>query len=93
MSYCYDLMRGVYMKHIHPILVREGMERLSLHFEMLIEDMHSANHKVPSADGVFKGDGINKDPAVSRAARELDEYVKEFERIKAGERKSGGASA
>jgi len=42
----------------------------------LIDAMHEANHRTPSADGIFKGDGINKDARVSQAARELDEYVK-----------------
>lgn len=82
MSYCYDVMGGIYMRHIHPLLVKEGKETLSLRFEMLIQEMHSANHRVPSPDGVFKGDGINKDHGVSRAARELDEAAKEIERAK-----------
>lgn len=79
MSYCYDVMRSVFEGHIAPLLRKEGKEELSMRFSMLIEDMHSANHNVPSPDGVFKGDGINKDHAVSRSARELDEHVKEIE--------------
>lgn len=71
MSYCYDVMSRVFAQEIAPKL-EAG---LALHFEMLIEAMHSANHRVPSADGVFKGDGINKSREVSEAARELDDYI------------------
>lgn len=79
MSYCYDVMQGVFRRHITLLLVKDGKEDLALHFAMLIQDMHSANHEVPSEDGVFKGDGINKHPGVSRTARELDECAKRHE--------------
>ena len=73
MSYAFDVMASVWASDVRP---RLDDERLAMHFEMLIEAMHSANHRVPSANGVFKGDGVNKDPEVTAAARELDEYVK-----------------
>jgi hypothetical protein len=73
MSYVYDVMERVFINQIAPRL--DDPELVAL-FEHLIAAMHSANHKVPSADGIFKGDGINKDPGVSRAAHALEEYVK-----------------
>lgn len=73
MSYAYDLMSSVFENRIRPKLDDDNLASL---FSELIDAMHEANHKVPSADGVFKGDGINKDSGVSRAARELDDYVK-----------------
>jgi hypothetical protein len=84
MSYAYDTMGSVFRYHIRPLLAAAGKERLADHFEDLIEEMHSANHDVPSADGIFKGDGINKHHGVSRAARELDEHVKEIEKKEKG---------
>jgi len=83
MSYVYDLQRRVWTEKIRPLVVAQHGEMFAFHFEALMEEMHSANHNVPSKDGVFKGDGINKDPGVCRAARELEEYVKEMERKKA----------
>lgn len=79
MSYCYDVMSRVFRTHVYPLLERDGKEKLAMRFEMLIEDMHSANHNVPSKDGIFKGDGINKDAGVTRAARELEDAAKELE--------------
>jgi hypothetical protein len=73
MSYCYDVMLRVFEDRIRPKL---DDDELAYRFQDLIDAMHEANHQVPSADGVFKGDGINKAASVSRAARELDEYVK-----------------
>lgn len=78
MSYVYDLQRRVWSEHIRPLVVARHGEMFAFHFEALMEEMHSANHEVPSKDGVFKGDGINKDPRVCRAARELEEFVKEM---------------
>lgn len=73
MSYAFDLMSTVFEDHIRPKLADD---ELALHFTALIDAMHEANHKVPSPDGVFKGDGINKDGGVTRAARELEQYIK-----------------
>lgn len=86
MSYCYDVMSKIFREHIYHLLVKEGKEHLALRFDMLIQDMHNANHNVPSADGVFSGDGINKDPRVERAAHELEECAKKLEEKK----KEGG---
>jgi hypothetical protein len=76
MSYVYDVQRRVWTEHIRPLVVARHGEIFTFVFESLMEEMHSANHNVPSKDGVFKGDGINKDPGVHRAARELEEFVK-----------------
>lgn len=78
MSHVYDVQRRVWTEHIRPLVVARHGEMFAFHFEALMEEMHSANHDVPSKDGIFKGDGINKDPRVCRAARELEEYVKEM---------------
>mgnify|MGYP003581381635 FL=1 len=75
MSYVYDLQRRIWSEHIRPLVVARSGEMFAFHFEALMEEMHSANHAVPSKDGIFKGDGINKDPGVCRAARELEEFV------------------
>ena len=74
MSHAFDVMARVFREKIAPHVVDE---QLVMRFEMLIQDMHSANHNVPSADGIFTGDGVNKDRIVSDSARKLDEYVKE----------------
>ena len=76
MSYVYDLQRRVWSEHIRPLVAARHGEMFAFVFEALMEEMHSANHNVPSRDGVFRGDGINKDPGVCRAARELEEFVK-----------------
>lgn len=78
MSYVYDVQRRVWTEHIRPLVVARHGEMFAFHFEALMEEMHSANHGVPSMDGIFKGDGINKAPGVNRAARELEEFVKEM---------------
>ncbi|HVK80414.1 MAG TPA: hypothetical protein VM915_07355 [Verrucomicrobiae bacterium] len=71
MSYAFDVMARVFRDSIKP---RLEDDELAFLFESLIEEMHSANHGTPSADGVFKGDGINKDRRVTAAARELDAH-------------------
>ena len=84
MSYAYDTMRRVWNEFARPLVVEKHGEMLAMHFESLIEEMHSANHDLPSKDGVFKGDGINKDPRVSRAARELEEIAEEIRKKGSG---------
>lgn len=79
MSYCYDVQRRVWYDLIRPLVAAKD-ERLAFRFEELMEEMHSANHLVPSRDGTFKGDGINKDPMVTKAARELEDYAKAIQR-------------
>lgn len=76
MSYAFDTMARVFSERIRPHVPDPVLAEL---FGELIEAMHSANHRVPSADGVFNGDGVNKDPAVTRAARDLDAYVREHD--------------
>jgi len=77
MSYAFDTMGRVWQKRIRP-LVKD--EKLAVYFEMLFEEMHSANHAVPDAKGVFKGDGINKHAGVTKAARRLEEHDKALDR-------------
>jgi|SRR5215831_3864827 len=68
MSYAYDVMNRIFA----DVYAGQHPEIDEL-FRQLIEAMHSANHRTPSADGTFKGDGIDKDGGVSRAARALEE--------------------
>jgi hypothetical protein len=66
MSYCYDVMSRVWVTAIRPYVPNDA---LAFRFEVLIEAMHSANHRL--------GDGINHDAEVSKVARALDaELVK-----------------
>lgn len=76
MSFAYDVQAAVWNKHIRPHVKND---RLAMFFEMLMDDMHDANHKVPSANGVFKGDGVNKDAGVTFSAQRLDRYVRGLE--------------
>ncbi len=73
MSYAYDILASVWAQQIRPKIEDKTLAML---FEELIEAMHSANHRLPMADAKLKGDGINKDPEVSQAARALDEYIR-----------------
>lgn len=63
MSYCYDTMRRVFETSF-----AKG-DQLSMEFSMLIDAMHSANHRLQ--------DGINKDRGVTEATRSLEETAKE----------------
>ena len=74
MSYAFDTQAQVWRDHIRPLIKDD---HLAMRFEMLMQEMHDANHKVPSANGIFSGDGINKDGQVTKLARQLDEYVRE----------------
>lgn len=73
MSYTFDTISRVWYERIRPHV--PDLE-LAMHFDECLEAIHSANHRVPSADGVFKGDGLNHDGELNRAVRELEEYVK-----------------
>jgi hypothetical protein len=73
MSYCFDTLSRIYREKIEPHVPDQNLAML---FGSVLEEIHSANHRVPSADGTFKGDGLNHDPALHRATRELDEFVK-----------------
>ena len=67
MSYCYDVMSKAWAEleqHL-PADVRHG--ELATRFNFLINDMHEANHRL--------GDGINKDPRVTKSARNLDKAM------------------
>lgn len=82
MSHAFDTLTRALNEHVVPLLNKDKKPELALLIGMLVDEMHSANHRVPSADGVFSGDGVNKDRDVGRAARELDEHLKELERKK-----------
>ncbi len=64
MSYCFDTMASVFRRKIAPKLDDDNLVML---FEMLIQDMHSANHAL--------ADGIDKSVHVSRSTRRLNDYV------------------
>ena len=76
MSYAFDVMTRIWEEEISGMIDDE----LAMRFGLLIEEIHSANHNVPSPDGTFKGDGINKDPKVSAAAKKLDKAYEELKR-------------
>ena len=92
MSYCYDVMSRVFNGHVRRLLEENGKEKLAYRFERLIEDMHNANHEVPSANGVFKGDGINKDARVTKAAQNLDMAATEAEKASREATSKGGGA-
>jgi len=48
-------------------------------FAMIIEEMHGANHMLPSGDGRFSGDGLNKSGRVTAAVRQMEEYLERKE--------------
>lgn len=76
MSYVYDVQASVWYQHIRPHIKDET---LAMRFEMLMQDMHDANHKCTHRHSNLEGDGVNKDLQVHGSARKLDEYVKELE--------------
>lgn len=64
MSYCYDVMSRAWemLRQDLPPGVRDG--ELSFRFEMLISEMHEANHRLR--------DAINHDSQVHDSARKID---------------------
>lgn len=74
MSRVFDIAEGVYRKHIRKH-VPDGM--LAELFAQVLAAMHSANHRVPSADGIFEGDGLNHDTQLIRATERLEKYLDE----------------
>lgn len=72
MSYCFDTISRVYRDRILPHVPDRELAEM---FQGVLDEIHSANHNVPSANGVFKGDGLNKDPNLTAAVREMEEYV------------------
>ncbi|KKM57645.1 hypothetical protein LCGC14_1550560 [marine sediment metagenome] len=89
MSFAFDTLMSVWMKRVRPGITDAT---LAYRFEDLFEEMHSANHDVPDANGIFKGDGVNKSGHVTRAARDLEEYDRVLDSSEGGNgevRKSG----
>lgn len=72
MSYCFDTISRIYRDKIEPHIPDKD---LAYRFGMVLEAIHEANHRVPSANGVFKGDGLNKDPDLHAAVQRLDQMV------------------
>lgn len=64
MSFCYDVLERVFAHHIKPQLKDS---EISMRFEMLLSEMHEANHRLR--------DAINKDEGVNRVARKLDQAM------------------
>ncbi len=70
MSYAFDTLVMVWCKRVDPLIEDRD---LAMAFEMLFQEMHSANHKVNLPTSRISGDGVNKDVQVSKAARRLEE--------------------
>ncbi len=64
MSYCYDVMSRAWATLREKLPPEEQNGELAVRFELLINEMHEANHKLK--------DAINHDDRVTRAARRLD---------------------
>lgn len=77
MSHVFDATMKVWRDHIRPFVPNE---MLAEEFEQVLGAIHEANHRVPSADGLHKGDGLNHDPQLNRAVRDLVEFVEEQDR-------------
>ena len=76
MSYSFDIMLRTWKEELKPSLVQHSLahspQRLLINsFQRLIKAMHEANHKVPSWDGSFQNDGVDKDIGVANAAHAL----------------------
>lgn len=76
MSYCFDQMARWFRDRFEP---KSGDVQEKYLFSMIIEEMHGANHMLPSGDGRFSGDGLNKSQRVTRAVRDLEEYLESKE--------------
>ncbi len=76
MSSAFDTLMHVWSKRVRPLLTDHS---LAYAFENLFQEMHSANHDVSNPKSALKGDGVNKDPRVSKAARELEEYDRKLD--------------
>lgn len=72
MSYAFDTLMAVWRRRVEPLIEDHD---LAMMFELLFEEMHSANHTAQRADarGTMHGDAVNRHPGVSRAVRCLDE--------------------
>lgn len=66
MSYCFDTISRIYRDKIEKLVEKEDPQ-LAMMFSMLLDEIHSANHRVK--------DALNKDSQLCSAVRELDEYV------------------
>lgn len=72
MSYVFDKTSSVYREHILPHVPDKELGML---FEMVLEEIHLANHRVPSSDGVFKGDGLNHDRSLRSTVQQMVDYL------------------
>jgi len=64
MSYCFDQTVRMFRERF---AARSGDDFEMNLFEMILQEMHSANHSL--------GDEINKNSQVTRAVRSYEEYV------------------
>lgn len=78
MSYAFDTLMAVWRRRVEPLIEDRD---LAMMFELLFEEMHSANHGTQRADGRgnLRGDAVNRHPGVSRAVRRLDEKDREMD--------------
>lgn len=72
MSSSFDILLSTFDTHYAPLVADE---RLNMHMRLLIGAMHNANHRLPSADKIFEGDGVNHDPDVQRAENRLRNHL------------------
>jgi hypothetical protein len=74
MSWVFDKTQTVWSEHIRPHVPDQMLAEF---FERVLGAMHNANHRVPSSDGKFEGDGLNHDPDLNKAVQRLEKYVNE----------------
>jgi hypothetical protein len=80
MSYAFDTLMAVWRRRVEPLIEDRD---LAMMFEMLFEEMHSANHSSqrPDGRGTMRGDAVNKHVGVGRAVRRLDQKDREMEGV------------
>jgi hypothetical protein len=64
MSFVFDTLQRAWSSRIRPHVPDE---ELALRFEMLLEELHSANHRLK--------DAVNHDAGAHKYARELEKYL------------------
>lgn len=70
MSYVFDQTVRMFRERFAP---RSGDSFETNLFEMILQEMHSANHAM--------NDAINRNSSVSRAVREYEDYINDPKRI------------
>lgn len=72
MSHCFDQMTRWFRDRFEP---KSGDQMEKELFAMIIEEMHGVNHLLATPDGRFSGDAINKSGRVTRAVKDMEEYL------------------